>query len=415
MHYLSDFKGCAGRPVNPRQINEEKLRRLFDLLYTEGEMARADLARATGLSPTTVSALVEELIRMNVVVEVGYAPAMQGGRRPINLRINAQGRQIPAFTLRSDGVRFELYNLGLEVLEAFDLDFGGAGVEPGGEGWARLIADVLQQRSERFAPQLAAGLCICMQGIYKPDHASFVLQPGGETLKLETLEALERALKLPVFLGNGMHCRTYLEAMRSGDAESCNLIYVDVSERVEACLYVNGDVYSGKDNHAGQLGHISINYRGRPCSCGGRGCLERYVNIHAVRERIAEAAAFKRCQTLENLTGGDMGRLTLEMIAAAYEAGEPVVVQVIDDVAEQLFVGIYAMVNVTGVGRVVLGGDIPRLGARFLERMRALARQVSGNHLLQGIAISYSQLDSEAISGGLVSYFIRKRFEINRE
>ena len=59
MHYLSDFKDCAGRPVNQRQIKEEKLKQLFDLLYAAGEMARADLARATGLSPTTVSALVE--------------------------------------------------------------------------------------------------------------------------------------------------------------------------------------------------------------------------------------------------------------------------------------------------------------------------------------------------------------------
>ena len=73
------------------------------------------------------------------------------------------------------------------------------------------------------------------------------------------------------------------------------------------------------------------------------------------------------------------------------------------------------MVSITGVGRVVLGGDIARLGARFLERMQALARQVNGNHLLQGIAISYSRLDSEPVSSGLVSYFIQKRFEIDRE
>ena len=377
-------------------------------------MARADLARATGLSPTTVSALVEELIRKNVVMEVGYAPTMQGGRRPINLRINAQGRQIPAFTLHSGGVRFELYNLGMDVLEAFDLDFDGAEAECGGEGWLRLIDETLRRRSERFSPQLAAGVCICMPGLYKPDRSAFVLQPGGETLKLHALEALQRQLRLPIFLGNEIHCRTYLEAMHSGEAESGDLIYVRVSGQVEACMYVNGDVYTGKDNHAGQLGHISINYRGRPCSCGGRGCLERYVNIDAVRERIAEAAAFKRCQTLENLTGGDMENLTVGMIAEAYERDDPVVVEAIDDVAEQLFAGIYSMVSITGVGRVVLGGDIAGLGARFLERMQTLARQVNGDHLLQGITISYSRLDSEPVSSGLVSYFIQKRFEIKR-
>ena len=102
------------------------------------------------------------------------------------------------------------------------------------------------------------------------------------------------------------------------------------------------------------------------------------------------------------------------MIGRAYEAGEPVVVEVIDDIAEQLFAGIYAMVSITGVGRIALGGDIARMGSRFLERMQALARQTNGHHLLRGITIAYSDLASDAVSTGLVSYFIKKRFEINR-
>ena len=414
MHYLSDFKDCAGRPVNQRQIKEEKLKQLFDLLYAAGEMARADLARATGLSPTTVSALVEELIRRGIFVETGYAPAMQGGRRPIKLCVNAQGRQIPTFTLRGDGVRFELYNLGMEVLEAFDLRFSDGEVEHSDEACARMIADVLHGRSKCFDPQRAAGVCICIPGIYKPDHRAFVLCSGGE-LRLEVLEALERELRLPLFLGNELHCLTYMEAMRSAETESRGLIYVDVSRQVEACLYVNGDVYTGRDNYAGQLGHVSINYRGRACGCGSRGCLGRYVNTDAVLERIAEAAAFKRCRTLEVLTDGDMGRLTMELVGKVYEAGEPVVVEAIDDVAEQLFAGVYAMVSITGVGRIVLGGDITRLGTRFLERMQALAGQTNGHHLLQGITVAYSELGSDAASAGLVSYFVKKRFEIDRK
>ena len=415
MHYLSDYIGCSGRPVGRSQIKKEKLKRLFDLLYGAGEMARADLARTTGLSPTTVSALVEELIQRNVIAEVGYGPAVQGGRRPINLRVNAQGRQIPAFTIHGSGMRFELYNLGMEVLEAFDLRFRDGEMERGGEGCAQLIADVLNRRSKCFSAQLAAGVCVCIPGFYKPDLRAFVLVPDGSELKLEALERLERKLGLPLFLGNEMHCLTYMEGMRSETTEPGDLIYVNVSGRVEASLYVNGDVYTGRDSFAGQLGHVSINYRGRPCSCGGRGCLERYVNTDAVRERIAETAAFKRCRTLEQLTGGDMRRLTVEMIGKAYDAGEPAVVEVIDDIAEQLFAGVYAMVSITGVGRVVLGGDIVQLGARFLERMQALARQVNGDHLLQGITIAYSRLDSEPVGGGLVSYFIRKRFEIDGE
>ena len=414
MHYLSDFKASAGRPVNQQKYREEKLKWLFDLLFERGEMPRADIARATGLSPTTVSMLVEELIRKNIFVEVGYAPAMQGGRRPINLRVHAQGRQIPAFTIRNGCVRFELYNLGMEVLEAFDVRISDADMACGDEACAQLIADILFRQSQRFVPQIAAGVCICIPGFYKPDHRAFVLCPDGIELKMDVLEDLERELHLPLFLGNEMHCLTFMEAMGSEETRADGLIYVNVSRRVEACLYVSGDLYTGRDNYAGQLGHVSINYRGRPCECGGRGCLEHYVNTDAILERIAEAAAFKRCGTLDALTGGDMKQLTMEMVGRAYAAGESVVVEVIDDVAEQLYAGIYGMVSIAGVGRVAIGGEIVQLGERFLKRLQALAGCTAGQHILRGITICYSHQDAGSVSRGLVDYFIRKRFEISR-
>ena len=86
----------------------------------------------------------------------------------------------------------------------------------------------------------------------------------------------------------------------------------------------------------------------------------------------------------------------------------------IDDVAEQLYAGIYGMVSIAGVGRVAIGGEIVQLGERFLKRLQALAGCTAGQHILRGITICYSHQDVGSVSRGLVSYFIRKRFEISR-
>lgn len=403
MHYLSDYRNCAARPVNPQQ-NEEKLNRLFDLLYQTGEMSRTDLARVMGLSLTTVSALVEELMQRGLVVENGYAPAAQGGRRAINLCVNAQGRQIPTFTIGREGVRYQLYNLGIELLESIDLPFDG-------EDFVELVKDTLFSRSNCFSKQLALGVCICIPGIYRPERRAFV-QWNGASLRVDALERLEAELGVPLFLGNEMQCITYAEAMHRPESEVDGLIYVRVTQQVQACIYVNGAIYTGKDNYAGQLGHISINYRGRPCSCGRRGCLERYVNTDAVQMRIQEVVALKRSAMLNQMTGGDVNGLKEGMAAKAYEAGDPVVVEMLDEIAEQLFVGIYNMVNICGVGHVVLGGNVARLSGRFLERMQALARQATGSHLLRGITIDSSLQEENAVSRGLAGYFVRKRFEI---
>lgn len=416
MYYLSDFDGCVGRPASQKQIKEEKLKWLFNLLYEAGEMARADLARVTGLSPTTISALVDELIRKGLVVEAGFASTVQGGRKPINLRVNAQGRQIPTFTLHRWGLRFELYNLGMEVIEAFEVRFSPEEQAQVEESCIAQIQRVLFRQSTRFDWRIAAGVCICVPGIYQPDCRAFVLWADEAQLRLDRLQTLEQELQLPLFIGNESQCLAYAEVQigKSECAWNDSLLYVIVSEQVESCLYVNNDIYTGRDNYAGRLGHISINYKGKLCSCGGRGCLERYVNIHAILERIAQAAAFSRCPALDRLTGGDMHHLTLQMIGRSYDAGEPAVQEAMDDVAEQLFTGIYALVCATGVGRIVLGGDIVQLGAGFLERLRAFCGRVKGSHLMQGITVDYSRVGLEDCSSGMVRYFINRRLEIGR-
>ncbi len=408
MRYLSNFEGGAGSPAG--QIKEEKLKRLFDLLYSGGEMARADLARATGLSPTTISALVEELIRKGLVVETGYASTAQGGRKPINLRIHAEGRQIPTFALAGDELHYALYNLGMEVVEALDVNLRGEEAVRADQSFAALIQDVLLRRSKRFRREIAAGVCICAPGSWGPDRQA----PEAEDaeLRMGDFAALERELRLPLFFGSETQGLAYAEVIGRGATGS--LIYANVSKRVDACIYAGGDICPGIDSCAGQLGHISINHRGRTCSCGGRGCLERYVSTPAVLERVAQAAAFKPCRMLNRMTGGDENNLTLKMIGLAYDAGEAAAREAIEDVAEQLFTGIHSMVCATGVSHVVLGGDIVQLGAGFLERMRLLARRVGGNHLPNGIHFDFSRVRDISPGAGIVKYFIDKRFEINR-
>ena len=79
MHYLSEPAVGHEKLTNQQLIKEENIKCLFNLLNRNREMARADMVRMTGLSPTTVSALVDELVRDNLVMETGYAQTMQTG------------------------------------------------------------------------------------------------------------------------------------------------------------------------------------------------------------------------------------------------------------------------------------------------------------------------------------------------
>lgn len=427
MHYLSEPDVGIEKLTNQQLIKEENIKCLFNLLNRNREMARADMVRMTGLSPTTVSALVDELVRENLVVETGYARTMQTGRKPINLRVNGAGRQIPVFSFSRWGVRYTLYNLQLEVLESIFVPhdaerYGGFAADAedtnpeAGADYANLIRDILLNRAQLYHPEIALVICISYPGIYLPEKRIFSLSAMHISLRLDILSALEKELGVPLFFGNSSQSLAYAEKKRldSIGSDTDDLIYVNVCEGVGAGIIAGGEIFNGKDNFAGEIGHVTINYNGKPCSCGGRGCLEQYVNVDAVLERAAQIAAFKPVEAFKSLKEHP-GSLTLEMIGAAYDAGDEEIIGAIDNVAAQLFAGIYSVVCVTGIRRVIVGGGIERLGEGFLTRLRSLARRTNGNVLMHGLTFDYGSITAENSGIGVAEYFIDKKFEIGRK
>lgn len=426
MHYLSDSMNEGDKLTNQQLIKEENIKCLFNLLNRNHEMARADMVRVTGLSPTTVSALVDELVRDNLVVETGYARTTQTGRKPINLRINAGGRQIPVFSFSRWGVRYTLYNLQLEVLETFFIAHDSAiygGFEHNAENpdpdagadYARIMQDVLQNRSQLYHPEIALVVCICFPGIYLPEMQVFSLSAMHVSLRLDTLRELESRLNVPLFFGNSSQSLAYAEKKYLDEAGNAtdDLIFVNVCEGVGAGIITNGEIFSSKSSFAGEIGHVSINYNGRHCSCGGRGCLEHYVNVDAVIERISQIIAFRPDSIGRNLKPGE--KLTLEMIGKAYDSGDTEIIAAIDNIAAQLFTGIYSVVCVTGIRRVIIGGGIEELGEGFLNRLRFLTKRTDGNVLMHGLTFDYGKVPAESSGIGVAEYFIDKKFQIGRK
>ena len=275
MHYLTESLNEAEKLTNQQLIKEENIKCLFNLL-NRNEMARADMVRVTKLSPTTVSALVEELVHENLVVETGFAQTMQTGRKPINLRINAPGRQIPVFSFSRWGVRYTLYNLKLEELETIFIPhdaerYGGFSLDAdqpdpdAGADYANIMREVLLNRSHLYHPEIALVVCICFPGIYLPEQKQFSLSAMHVSMGLDTLKQLEDELKVPLFFGNSSQSLAYAEKKHLEGTEKAtdDLIFVNVCEGVGAGIISNGEIFSSKSNFAGEIGHVSSNYNGQ--------------------------------------------------------------------------------------------------------------------------------------------------------
>lgn len=404
-------------------MKEENIKWVFNLINREGVLSRAGLVRRTHLSPTTISALVDELVRERLVVETGTAKVPKSGRRAINLCIKSNGRQLVVFSLNRWGVRYTLFDLKYTVLEtcfvAHDADrYGGfaegaSRVEPdSGEDYSKLIEDILRNRAPLFDVSYAAGILIAFPGIFAENQTTLSLSAMRVSIRAEVLQDLEKRLGVPLFVGNSSMCMAYAEKKHFDQigSEVLDLIYVNVGDGVGAGIICNGDIFTGVSNTAGEIGHVSIDYRGKPCSCGNRGCLEQYASTEAILSRIKAVAAKKQCAALLDLAYDRYDNVTLEMVSELYARGEQMICEELEDVAAQLLCGIHSLVSITGIQRIVLGGGIERLEEKFLNSLAEHARH--GGLLMAEATFSFAESGFRGDSLGIAQYFVDKAMHI---
>ncbi|MDD4079984.1 MAG: ROK family transcriptional regulator [Eubacteriales bacterium] len=399
---------------NQKTIKEENIKTLFSLISSDPGITRAQLGRVTTLSPTTVSTLVDELVQRGLVVETGPADTQSAGRKPISLKVNPRGRQLALFSLSRWGIRFWLYNLALEEVDTHFIEYsadhyGGFaeeadGTEPdAGEDYMSLIESILI-KSPYCDPSRLLAICISFPGIRLAREKAFSWSAMRVSFSEADVLQLEKRLNVPVFLGNAALSRAYAEKkyLEGPNAQVQDLIYVTVRDGLGAGIIAGGVFLTGRDNSAGEIGHVSVDYKGKRCACGQRGCVEQFVTIDALTERVQKALNLKELPTV-----AEIGEQCLK--------GNPIACEIVDDVAAMLFTAIFSTVCVSGIKRVVIGGGIEQLGDYFLDQLRAFPRNNPRNKLARDIDISYARSGLYGDIRGIAQFYLDNVFTITMD
>jgi predicted NBD/HSP70 family sugar kinase len=296
------------RPSDARRLNSAKA---LELLRFRPQ-SRAELARHLGLSKSALGDLVSDLISLGLVLEDAPIPT-QRGRYPAPLRINAQRFAVLAVDLAAEGLDVSLRNpLGM-LIEARR--------SPLDESWDRekVFGVLLELAGElvRASPFPVVAVGVAAPGPLDYQLGRILTPPHLPSLHSFPLkERLETALGLPVILEHDSNAAAW-QFMQATSAE--NFIYILIGRGIGAGIVIGRQIYRGVHGLAGELGHISLELEGEPCSCGNRGCLELAAGTEAIEARYARLA--KRPAPLEEVAA--LARLGDERAALAFaHAGE---------------------------------------------------------------------------------------------
>jgi len=349
-------------------LRDRNRQRVLDVLRIRGRTSQADIARATGLSRTTIHTLIGELKEEEMVAEVDGRPAGAGSGRPaVQLVLQRTSRAVLGIDFGHSHVQVAVADLAHNVLAERhrDLDVNHRAKEAldfSEEMAAEVLAEVGIDRSR----VIGAGI-----GIPGPvdrergTAGSAAILPGWVGLRIA--DAMQKRLGLPVDIENDANLGALAELTWGAGRDCTNFAYIKAATGIGAGLVIDGALLRGATGTAGEIGHTTLDERGALCYCGNRGCLETVASGPAITRLVAEG-------------NGEAPSLAEVIERAA--AGDVRCRRAISDAGREIGVAVAGLCNLINPERVIIGGLLSRAGSILLQPLRESIRR----HAVQAAA-----------------------------
>jgi predicted NBD/HSP70 family sugar kinase len=343
----------SGSHTSLRAANRE---RVLALLRSQGPMTQAQLARASGLSPATVSSIARDLR------EEGWLDgADEGAGRRAALALSRSAGVAVGIDFGKTHVRVVVSDLAHEVLaeteQPHDVDHAAAaGVALAGSLVRGLLDEVGAVSSH------VTGVGMGLPGPLRLDTGEVgdsSILPGWIGARPEQLMSEE--LGLPVRVENDANLGALAEVVWGAGRGCTDVVYVKAATGVGAGLVLNGRLYHGVGGTAGEIGHITVDETGPICRCGNRGCLETFAGGEAVVAPLRQ----------------HYGEIALRDVITHPQAGEPGCRRVLHDAGRALGLAVAGVCNLLAPERVIVGGELAQAGDILLDDVRAMVRRTA--------------------------------------
>ncbi|MBA2381003.1 MAG: ROK family transcriptional regulator, partial [Chloroflexi bacterium] len=251
-----------------RQTRVHNERLVVRTLYDLGPISRAEVARLTGLTRTTVSDVVATLLENGVVREIGRGPS-SGGKAPILLQVDDDARLVVGLDLGEEQFAGSIVNLRGEIRRTVTLAVDGRD----GDAALDLVFELLDRLLDGSTAALL-GIGIGTPGLVDSRTGTIRRAVNLDWRDLPLGAIVGERYDVPVNVANDSQAAALAEYTYAGGDRVPNLIAIRVGRGVGAGLILRGSLFQGDGSGASEIGHVVVDSGGALCRCGRTGCLE---------------------------------------------------------------------------------------------------------------------------------------------
>lgn len=381
--------------VRKKRYDRGDIRRLnavsvLGQLREEGSLSRARIAEQLGLTRATVSSIVTDLLKADLVKETDY---LEGGtgRPGLQLELNRDAACVIALEIDLDRLSLVLANVGKEVVFRKDIPLPlGMPLEKGLTLAEDLITEALEKGMDSY--KRCFGICLAWAGLVNRSRGELAYGPSSGWENVPIKQRWEAKFGIPVHVENEAHTGA-IGAHLSGEAKGKrNMIFLSLGFGLAAGIVVDGILLRGKQGFAGQVGHTHFSDNGILCHCGKSGCWLTEIGAKAIIRKLEEAGV---SLSEEEKTGTGW----IEHIEAGILQQDPVIMKVLGSIGTQIGLGLTRLVHTFNPSMIIIGG---RLGKLFHSVEPSILSGLNSSalpHMTQPLKISVSQSDNDQLIG----------------
>jgi len=326
-----------------RDINRDVI---LELVRAKQPVARVELARASGLYPSTVSSIVEELIEEGWVVE-GGTQRLPRGRRPTLLSLNED------IVMLAVDVRPEQATIAVVDMNSRLLSQKAIVLPSNVERALPELVGALERMREMHPTKTFEGVGLSMPGRVDPVTQKLVLAPNLRWAGAEIGSVIESALGLKVEMENEANACLIAEIWSGRLDGVSDAVLVAISEGIGTAVLSNGQMITGHGGLAGEFGHVVLDPTGPRCGCGRTGCWEMFASTRAA------VRFYNETQGKE-----DVGMTGTRLLNLAVDE-DPAAVQALSRQAENLGRGLHAITAALSPEVILFTGELTSAWGRF--------------------------------------------------
>ncbi len=299
----------AHQKATRQQTKEHNRDLVLKMIFDKQALSRADIARATNLTRTTVSAIVTFLIGEGLVKEVGLGESI-GGKSPILLSLIANSRYLIGLELAQDKFVGAIVNIRGEIKKSVEIPVSDSSEQEA----LKLVHQILDELlSDAQYPVIGIG--VGAPGLINTREGIVVNAVNLDWQDLPLARLLSERYGLPVSVLNDSQAAAIGEYVYGGEHTlDENLIVVNVKQGLSAGILIGGQLFQGDGGGAGEIGHVVVQKDGRLCRCGKRGCLETFASARAIVQRAKKLAPERPASILSE----DIDSISLDVIESAF-------------------------------------------------------------------------------------------------